>query len=289
MAAPAAAQPEHYPPTSPVPDRTTGTRRPATRSRLPADRVPAAGYPQTGYGAPGTQPYAPPPRQGNAVAKGCLIAALIGVLVLGAAVVGGIYVFNRAADTISETFPSGLPTALPTGLPSDFPSGLPTEGLDAPIGITVGDGFDLPRAHHPAGVDLGGAERCSVRPDHRDEGRPHVRAATSRCCSRCRSPTPTVGRSRRSAPPRGDLRCDGRRHLRAPVRRRRRRRPGHRHRLPLTRRLAPTSGPGRRSSATSSEVCRSSASTSGLKPSRATTSPADGTTYSRCPSCPLAQ
>jgi len=33
-----------------------------------------------------------------------------------------------------------------TGLPSDFPSGLPTEGLDAPIGITVGDGFDLPRA-----------------------------------------------------------------------------------------------------------------------------------------------
>ena len=80
------------------------------------------------------------------MAKGCLIAALIGVLVLGAAVVGGIYVFNRAADTISETFPSGLPTALPTGLPSDFPSGLPTEGLDAPIGITVGDGFDLPRA-----------------------------------------------------------------------------------------------------------------------------------------------
>jgi hypothetical protein len=107
---------------------------------------PQAGYPQTGYGAPGSQPYAPPPRQGNAVAKGCLIAALIGVLVLGAAVVGGIYVFNRAADTISETFPSGLPTALPTGLPSDFPSGLPTEGLDAPIGITVGDGFDLPRA-----------------------------------------------------------------------------------------------------------------------------------------------
>ena len=49
----------------------------------------------------------------TALAKGCLIAAIIGSLVLGAAVVGGIYVFNRAADTISETFPSGLPTDFP--------------------------------------------------------------------------------------------------------------------------------------------------------------------------------
>ena len=55
----------------------------------PQTGYPQPGYPQTGYGAPGTQPYAPPPRQGNGLAKGCLIAALIGVLVLGAAVVGG--------------------------------------------------------------------------------------------------------------------------------------------------------------------------------------------------------
>ncbi|HET7823471.1 MAG TPA: DUF2510 domain-containing protein [Ornithinibacter sp.] len=105
------------------------------------------GAPQTGYGAPGYpaagQPYAPPPRQGNALAKGCLIAAIIGVLVLGAAIVGGIYVFNKASDTISQTFPSGLPTDLPT----DFPSDLPTEGLGGEsIDVTVGGGFELPRA-----------------------------------------------------------------------------------------------------------------------------------------------
>ena len=62
-----------------------------------------------------------------------LIAAVLGVLLLGAAIVGGIYVFNRAADTISETFPSGLPT----DLPSNFPSELPTEGLGAPIGSVL--------------------------------------------------------------------------------------------------------------------------------------------------------
>ena len=41
---------------------------------------PATGYgaPQTGYGAPGGQPYAPPPQQGSGLAKGCLIAALVG-------------------------------------------------------------------------------------------------------------------------------------------------------------------------------------------------------------------
>jgi len=151
QAIPAAAAPEqpaYYPP---VPAQTDqGYAYPqagSSQAGYPQAGYPQAGYsqaeyPQTGYGAPGGQPYAPPPRQGNAVAKGCLIAAVLGVLLLGAAIVGGIYVFNRAADTISETFPSGLPT----DLPSNFPSELPTEGLGAPIGITVGDGFDLPRA-----------------------------------------------------------------------------------------------------------------------------------------------
>ena len=108
------------------------------------------GYPQTGYGAPGSQPYGPPPPKSNGLAKGCLIAALIGLLVLGAAVVGGIVLFNRvadqASDTINNTFPSGLPTEFPSDLPSDFPSDLPTEGLGQSIDVTVGEAFTLPRA-----------------------------------------------------------------------------------------------------------------------------------------------
>lgn len=101
-----------------------------------------AGYPQTGYGAPGGQPYAPPPRQGSGLAKGCLIAAIVAVLLVGAGIVAAVWAFSRAADTISETFPSGLPTELPSDLPTD----LPTEGLGEPIQLTVGDGFEVPRA-----------------------------------------------------------------------------------------------------------------------------------------------
>ncbi len=115
------------------------------------------GYPQTGYGAPGGQPYAPPPQQGGGLAKGCLIAALIGLLVLGAAVVGGIVLFNRVADqaseTINNTFPSGLPTDFPSGLPTD----LPTEGLGQSIDVTVGEGFELPRATIESGWTLDAA------------------------------------------------------------------------------------------------------------------------------------
>lgn len=108
------------------------------------------GSPQTGYGAPGGQQYGPPPRQGSGLAKGCLIAALVGVLVLGAGIVVAIYAFSRAADTISETFPSGLPTELPSDLPSD----LPTDGLGEPIEISVGDGFELARATIESGWAL---------------------------------------------------------------------------------------------------------------------------------------
>jgi hypothetical protein len=122
----------------------------AAPGAYPQAGYPQAGYPQTGYGTPTGGPYAPPPRQGNGLAKGCLIAAIIGLLVLGGVVVGGIYVFNRAADTISDTFPSGLPT----NLPSDFPSDLPTEGLGQSIDITVGGGFELPRATVESGWTL---------------------------------------------------------------------------------------------------------------------------------------
>ena len=39
-----------------------------------------------------------------------------------------------------------LPSGLPTDLPSDFPSDLPTEGLGESVDVTVGGGFELPRA-----------------------------------------------------------------------------------------------------------------------------------------------
>ena len=91
------------------------------------------------------------------MAKGCLIAALIGLLVLVAAVVGGIVLFNRVADKASET----ITNTFPSGLPTDFPSGLPTEGLGQPIGVSVGDSFDLPRANITSGWSLK-AEGASV-------------------------------------------------------------------------------------------------------------------------------
>lgn len=108
------------------------------------------GYPQTGYGAPGAGSYVPPPSQGSGLAKGCLIAALVGVLVIGAGIVAAVFIFNRAADTISETFPSGFPTDLPSDLPSD----LPTEGLGDPVDISVGEGFELPRVTIRSGWSL---------------------------------------------------------------------------------------------------------------------------------------
>ncbi len=113
-----------------------------------AGQAPAGDSP-TGYGAPGGQQYGPPPRQGSGLAKGCLIAALVGVLVIGAGIVVAIYAFSRAADTISETFPSGLPTELPS-----VPSDLPTDGLGEPIQLSVGDGFELARATIESGWAL---------------------------------------------------------------------------------------------------------------------------------------
>lgn len=113
---------------------------------------PATGYgaPQTGYGAPGGQPYAPPPQQGSGLAKGCLIAALVGVLVVGAGIVVAIYAFSRTVETVSNNLPSGFPTDLPT----DFPTDVPTEGLGEAVDISVGDGFELPRANVLSGWSL---------------------------------------------------------------------------------------------------------------------------------------
>jgi hypothetical protein len=144
------AQPDHAQPDYGQPGY------PQTAYQQPAYQQPGypqQGPPQTGYDATGTQPYAPPPRQGGGLAKGCLIVAVIGVLLLGAAVVAGIYVFNQASDTISKNFPTGLPSDLPSG----FPSELPTEGLGQSIDVTVGEGFELPRATIEPGWTLDAA------------------------------------------------------------------------------------------------------------------------------------
>ena len=143
---PAAAQQDYAQPVAGAGAPPAGYPQPG----YPQPGYPQPGYPQTGYGTPTGQGYAPPPRQGSGLAKGCLIAALIGVLVVGAGIVGAIFVFNRAADTISETFPSGFPTDLPT----DFPTDVPTEGLGEPIQVSVGDGFELPRATIASGWSL---------------------------------------------------------------------------------------------------------------------------------------
>ena len=104
------------------------------------------GYPQTGYDAPGAQPYAPPPRQGGGLAKGCLIVAIIGVLLIGAAVVAGIYLFNRASDTISQNFP--------TEFPSDLPGGTAHRGPRPVDRRQRRCGFELPRATIESGWTL---------------------------------------------------------------------------------------------------------------------------------------
>jgi len=110
---------------------------------------PQGQYPQAGYGAPGSTPYAPPAR-GNGIAKGCLVAAVLGFLVLVLVVVAGFFLFSRAVDKVGETFPSGFPTSLP----SDFPSDLSTDGIGKQVEVSVGDGFDLPRGSIQAGWSL---------------------------------------------------------------------------------------------------------------------------------------
>ena len=130
---------------------------------------PGAGTPNTGYGAPG-QPWqgGPPPQRGSGVAKGCLIAGIIGFLVVAVAIVLAIFFISRTVDEVRETFPTSLPTEppsdLPSGLPSDLPSGLPTDGIGEQIGITVGQGFDIPRATIEDGWSLNqqGAGALSV-------------------------------------------------------------------------------------------------------------------------------
>lgn len=106
-----------------------------------------------GYGAPGGQWQAPPQRSGG-LAKGCLIAALVGFLIVGAAVVALVFFVARAADEVVQNLPTTFPTELPSGFPSDLPTDLPTEGLGERIELTVGEGFELQRAAVASGWTL---------------------------------------------------------------------------------------------------------------------------------------
>ena len=105
--------------------------------------------PGSGYGSAGGA-YPPPQQQGmSGAAKGCLIAAAVGVVILLIAVIGGIFLFSRAADEVSRqietVFPTTLPTEIPTELPSEVPTDLPTIGGES-VEVGLGEGFELPRA-----------------------------------------------------------------------------------------------------------------------------------------------
>lgn len=138
----------------------------------------AAGYgaPASGYGAPGApgqpgQPgpgWQPPQKGGNGWLKGCLIGLVV-LLVLGiAGVVAAVFFFSRAVDQVSEgissSLPSGFPSDLPSNLPSNLPTDLPTDGLGEQVDITVGRGFEIPRATIEDGwsLDKQGAGALSV-------------------------------------------------------------------------------------------------------------------------------
>ncbi|MFQ6170862.1 hypothetical protein ACK8HX_04585 [Oryzobacter sp. R7] len=96
-----------------------------------------------GYGATGDTGWQPPQKSGGSgLLKGCLIAVVVGIVVLVGVVLAGIFFFNRAVEDVRDTFP----TTFPSDLPTTFPSDLPTEGLGRTFEITVGQGFEVPRA-----------------------------------------------------------------------------------------------------------------------------------------------
>ena len=151
--APPAAHPGYAAPTPTPPTNPYATQQQA----YPPAYAPA-GVPQTGYGSandpgPGWQP--PQRSGGSGLLKGCLIAAVVGVIVLVGVVIAAIFFFNRAVDEVRDTlptFPSGLPSEFPSELPSDFP----TDGVGEKVDITVGEGFDLARGQVQDGWSLQG-------------------------------------------------------------------------------------------------------------------------------------
>ncbi len=130
--------------------------------------APQQGYgaPPQGYGAPppgyppqagGYPAYGPPPQKGSSgAAKGCLIAALVGLVVVALVVAGGIFFLARTADQVAESFPTELPSDFPSDFPTTLPSDGPSEDGGLDIEITVGEGFDLPRARIEDGWSVEG-------------------------------------------------------------------------------------------------------------------------------------
>ncbi|WP_205859783.1 DUF2510 domain-containing protein [Phycicoccus endophyticus] len=97
--------------------------------------------------APGAPAGATPPRQGmSGVAKGCLVAAVVGVVALVVAVAVVVALIARGVDSAVDDVRSALPTS------TSFPSGL-AEGGD-PVVVTVGEGFELPGVSVDAGWSL---------------------------------------------------------------------------------------------------------------------------------------
>ncbi|HET7763291.1 MAG TPA: DUF2510 domain-containing protein [Phycicoccus sp.] len=144
----APVQPPSYPGQQDYSYPSGGGGLPPSSTGYPAGGYGAPGYGAPGYGAPGGQ--YPPPRQGmSGAAKGCLFAAIGIVVIVVIAVIAAVFFFARTANRISDEISSGIPTNLPSDfpsdLPSDFPSDLPSVGGQA-VTVSVGDGFDLPRA-----------------------------------------------------------------------------------------------------------------------------------------------
>ena len=142
-----------------IPLPAGGLRRPGGGLRHLAQGygAPTSGYgaPTSGYGAPGQQwPVQPPPKERSGLVAGCLVAAVFGLLLLVAAIIGGVIFVNRAVDQVNETLPSIFPSGLPTEGPTDLPTGIPSEGLGDRIQLEVGDGFALPRATVDGGWSL---------------------------------------------------------------------------------------------------------------------------------------
>jgi hypothetical protein len=150
QAMPTPPQSEGYvPPPSPTYPTQQQYGYPSGGGGLP----PAEGYGPTGYGTPGyggpDGPY-PPQKQGmSGTAKGCLIAAVVGLVLVIIVAVAGVWLLSRAANEAVEQIQTQFPTAVPTEVPTDLPTDLPTEIPELggePVRVSVGDGFDLPRA-----------------------------------------------------------------------------------------------------------------------------------------------
>lgn len=119
---------------------------PPSYGQPPYRPAPMGGY---GPGAPG-----PPPRESRG--KGCLIGALVAVVIVLAVGIVGLIWAKRAYERVVEnprgilptpSLPSELPTDLPTSLPLPTtlptPTGVPSLPTWEPITVAPGAGFDL--------------------------------------------------------------------------------------------------------------------------------------------------